>query len=343
MKDGTENQDKVREKRALSSAIGNWSFPSIDFSKPVQSKALLKTVNILCKVFGKRLPIRFFAHYQNDFDASVLKYIPDVQCLLVDCLQEISNPEQIFKLSKLKKLSFGVYNYDNPEFLYQLNLGDLEQLSISETKKRNFDLSPLREAKQIRSLFVEGHDKNIEVIGELKNLETLRLYSIGKKESLEFISKIVRLQTLEIVLGSRQNIDEITLPFLRELRVVRIRELDNLGDFSRFPRLKSLRVEDQIKLHSISFQTHDLTELWIVNCKSLKVLTGLENLQKIKHIHCAQTSLDYEALSELNWSKSLKALSLYSGSEKRDAALLRKLKAKGYKQLPWTYGDILDC
>ena len=125
--------------------------------------------------------------------------------------------------------------------------------------------------------------------------------------------------------------------FLRDLSVVRVRGLDDLGDLSRFPRLKSLHVTDQIKLHSISLQTPDLTDLWIVSCKSLKALTGLENLQKIKNIHCAQTSLDYEALSELNWPKSLKSLSLYSGSEKRDAALERKIKAKGYKQFRWTF------
>jgi len=326
-----EKQDKIRKKSLLSTAIGSWSFPSIDFSRPVQSKVLLKAVNILCKVFGKRLPIRFFAYEGTAFDASVLEHLPDVQWLKVDCLQEISNSERIFELSKLKKFSFGVYNYDNPKFLHQLSLDKLEQLSISETKKRNFDLSPLGEGKQIRSLFVEGHNKNIEAIGELKNLETLRLWSIGKSTSLEFVSKIVKLESLEIVLGGRQNISEIFLPFLREMRIGLVRGFNDLGDLSRFPRLKHLRVEDQIKLKSISFQTPNLTELWIINCKSLNALASLENLNKIKHIHFAQTSLDYEALSEFNWSKSLKALSLYSGSEKRDAVLLRKLKAKGYK------------
>ena len=331
MNDERENQDNIRKKSLLSFAIESWSFPSIDFSKPVQSKALLKVVNILCKIFGKRLPIRFFSYDNTAFDASVLEHLPDVQWLKVDCLQEISNSERIFELSKLKKLSFGVYNYDNPNFLHQLSLDKIEQLSISETKKRNFDLSPLSEGKQIRSLLVEGHTKNIEAIGELKNLETLRLWSIGKKTSLEFVSKIPKLDSIEIVLGGRQNIDEISLPFLREMRISLVRGFNELGDLSRFPKLKHLRIENQIKLQSISFPTPNLTKLWIVNCKSLSALTNLEYLQNIKLVHCAQTSLDYEALSEFNWSKSLKVLSLYYGNEKRDAALRRKLKTKGYK------------
>ena len=241
----------------LSSAIGNWSFSSIDLSKPGQSNALLKTVNILCKIFGERLPVRFFAHYGTTFDASVLEHLPDVQWLKVDCLQEISNSERIFELPKLKKFSFGVYHYDNSNFLHQLNLDKLEQLLISETKKRNFDLSPLREAKQIRDLSVEGHTKNIEVIGELEDLECLSLRSMGKSTSLEFVSKITKLESLEIALGGSQNIEEFFLPFLRNLSVVRVRGLDDLGDLTRFPRLKNLRVVDQIKLHSISLQTPD--------------------------------------------------------------------------------------
>ncbi|MEP3654250.1 MAG: hypothetical protein ABJO36_05075 [Litorimonas sp.] len=337
-----KSQGKVRKKSFRLSMIGNWSFPSIDFSKPGQSKPLLKTINFLCKIFGKRLPVRFFAHYGTSFDASILEHLPDVQWLLVDCLQDISNSEQIFELSKLKRFSFGVYNYDNPSFLHKLNLDKLEQLSISETKKRNFDLSPLREAKQIRDLSIEGHSQNIEVIGELESLERLSLRSISKSTSLEFVSNIAELESLEIVLGGRQNIDEVFLPSLKELKVTRVRGLDDLGDLSRFPGLRSLRVADQIKLHSISFQNPNLTDLWIVNCKLLKTLTCLENLRNIKHVHCAQTSLDYEALSDLKWAKSLKSLSLYSGNEKRDAALERKIKAKGYKHFRWTFENILD-
>lgn len=337
MKSEKENQDKVRKKNLLSSAIGNWSLPSIDFSKPGQSKTLLKAVNTLCKVFGKRLPIRFFAHYGTGFDASVLEHLPDVQWLLIDCLQDISNPERIFELSKLKKFSFGVYNYDNLNFLHQLKLHRLEQLTLGETKKRNFDLSPLRDGKQIRSLTVEGHDKNIDMIGDMENLENLRLWSIGKKTSLEFVSKLTKLETLEIVLGGRQNIDEISLPFLREMKIALVRGFNDFGDLSRFPRLKYLQVEDQTKLQSISLQTPNLTELRIITCKSLSALTDLEVLKKINYVHCAQTSLDYEALSEFKWAKSLKVLSLFSGSRKRDEALERKLNAKGYKQFRWTF------
>ena len=324
------NPDTVNEDTLLS-AIGAWGLPTIQFSKPGQSTALLKSINALCKIFGKKLPIRFYAHYQNDFDASVLEHLPDVQWLLVDCLREISNPEQIFKLSKLKKLSFGVYNYHTQNFLNQLNIDKLEQLTIGETKKRNFDLSPLRDGKQIRSLSVVGHEKNINVIEEMNNLESLSLHSIGKKVSLDFVSRIAKLKTLKITLGGRENINEIKHPLLRELEIIRIRGFNDLGNLTRFPHLRRLKIEDQIKILSISLQTPELTELKVLNCKSLNELNGLEALQKINHLRCSRTSLDYEYLSQLNWAKSLKVLALHSGNNKRDKALRSQLDARGFK------------
>ena len=323
--------DTVNEDTLLS-AIGAWGLPTIQFSKSGQSKALLKSINTLCKVFGKKLPIRFYAHYQNDFDASVLEHLPDVQWLLVDCLHEISNPEKLFELPKLKKLSFGVYNYHTQDFLNHLDIEKLEQLTIGETKKRNFDLSPLREGNQIRSLSVVGHDKNIDAIGEMEDLEALSLHSIGKKVRLDFVSSIAKLKTLKITLGGRENIDEIKHLLLRELEIIRIRGFDDLGDLSRFPHLRRLHIEDQIKILSISLQNPDLNELKVLNCKSLNELNGLEALKKINHVRCYRTSLDYESLSQLNWAQSLKVLALYSGNNKRDEALRRQLDSKGFKE-----------
>lgn len=325
------NPNKIDEETLLS-AIGAWGLPTIQFSKPGQSKALLKSINSLCKVFGKKLPIRFYAHYQNDFDASVLEHLPDVQWLLVDCLHEIYNPEVIFELPKLKKFSFGVYNYHAQDFLNRLDIGKLEQLTIGETKKRNFDLSPLREGNRIRSLSVVGHNKNINVIGEMENLEALSLHSIGKKFGLDFVSSIAKLKTLKITLGGRDNIDEIKHPLLRELEIIRIRGLDDLGDLSRFPNLRRLHIEDQIKILSVSLQNPELNELMVLNCKALNELNGLEALKKINHLRCYKTSLDYESLSQLNWAKSLKVLALYSGNNKRDKALRSQLNSRGFKE-----------
>lgn len=306
--------------------------PIIQFSKPNYSKPLLKSINTLCKIFGSKLPVRFFGHYQNDFDATILQYLPDVQWLLIDCLQEIANPEFVFKLRKLKKLSFGVYHYKNPNFLSQLDVSKLESLVLSETKSRNIDLANLRQAQIMKDLFVGGHTKNLADISQMKALKSLRLGSISKKMDLGFVSDITNLTDLKITLGGRNNIDEVSHPILRELQIIRVRGLSDLGDLSRFPDLERLHIEDQIRLLSLELNLPMLRSLQIRNCKSLAHLNNLESLTRLKHLRCYGTSLDYEGLSQRTWQKTVKTIDFYSGNAKRDAEIRRSLDARGYRE-----------
>lgn len=325
------NPDKVTEKSVLS-AKGAWGLPTIQFSNSGQSKELLKSINALCKVFGAELPIRFYGHYRKGFDASVLKHLPDVQWLLIDCLHDISSPEVVFQIPHLKKLSFGVYNYENPNFLSQLNLQKLEQLTIGETNKRDIDLAPLTNAERMYSLAVVGHTKNIVEIGHMQSLKELSLYSIGKKNSLEFVSKIAQLKSLKIVLGGRQNIDEVSHSLLQELEIIRVRGLNDIGDLSRFPRLERLQIEDQIQLNTVELASPNLEEIKILNCKRLNLIEGLSDLTKLKHLRCSRTALDYDKLSEFNWPESMEIVALYSGNKKQDEMIRMRLDKKGLKE-----------
>jgi len=327
------NPDKVTEKSVLS-AKGTWGLPTIQFSKSGQSKGLLKSINALCKVFGAKLPVRFYGHYENGFDATVLKHLPDVQWLLIDCLQDMSNSENVFQLPKLKKLSFGVYNYENSEFLSQLNLQKLEQLTIGETKKRNIDLALLAKAKKMRSLSIVGHSTNIVEVRHMQSLEELSLNLIGKKNSVEFISKIANLKTLKIILGGRQNIDEVSHPVLEELEIIRVRGLNNIGELSRFPCLKRLQIEDQIQLKSIELASPKLEDLKILNCKNFNQIEGLSSLKKLKQLRCSRTALDYAELTEFSWPESMETLALYSGNKKQDEIIRKRLDMKGFKEFP---------
>jgi len=273
-----DNPDKVTEKNVLS-AKGAWGLPTIQFSEVGQSKRLLKSINALCKIFGSRLPIRFYGHYQNDFDASVLNHLPDVQWLFIDCLQNISNSDAIFQLPKLKKLSFGVYNYENPDFLNQLNLQELEQLTIGETKKRNIDLALLAKAEKIHSLSIIGHTKNINEVGHMQSLQDLTLNLIGKKNGLEFASKIAKLNSLKIMLGGRQNINEVSHPLLQELQIIRVRGFNNIGDLSRFPRLQRLH----LRCSRTALDYDKLSEFsWPENMQTVALYSGNKKQDDIR-------------------------------------------------------------
>lgn len=323
--------DKAPTKSFLSN-IGIESLPTIQFSKLSYTKTTLKSINALCKVFGKKLPIRFYGHYNNDFDAAILKHLPDVQWLLIDCLQEISNPEYIFQLSKLKKLSFGVYDYKNPNFLSQLDIENLESLSLSETKGRDIDLTQLGKAQAMQELFVQGHTKGIFEISKMNALKSLTLSSISKKTRLEFVSSIADLKTFRLILGGRENINEISHSKLNELEVIRVRGLSNLGDLSRFPHLERLQIEDQIQIQLLELNATKLKEIKIINCKSLRQLEHLDLMKNLEQMRCYRTSLDYEHLASREWPETLKTLALYTGKSKRDEAIRKQLDLRGYKE-----------
>jgi hypothetical protein len=317
--------------RMIEAIIASGQRPTIQFSQPGYSPELLRSVNHLCGKFGKELEVRFFGHYGGHFDASVLNHIPDVSWLSVDCL-EIVNEQEIANLAPLRRLSFGVYKFDKPRFLYQLDLRKLDSLVLSENAKRNLDLSALQNSRELETLFLNGFSKNIEVLAGLPKLKQLSLGGIAKTQSLRFVCDMSGLRSLTLILGSRQSIDEIAHPGLEELSVLRVRGLEGLGSLERFPCLRELTVEDQNKIGSINVSGSSLRKLILMNCKNLKEIEGLGGLGELVEFRTSQTRLDLKALLEGEWPPSLEVLALYSGSQKWNDAARETLNRRGYRE-----------
>lgn len=181
---------------------------------------------------------------------------------------EIRNEIELTKLRKLKKLSFGVYRFDENNFLDQLPLENLSSVSLVENAKANFDLKPLQKCAQLIDLYISGHRKNIEVLGSLPALKSLRLNSIRKEQRLSFLCKIGALRSLTLLLGGRTDIEEVQHASLEELAILRVRGFENLGSLSRFPGLRRLQIDDQLQLHSILIDAPRLEDLVVYNCKN---------------------------------------------------------------------------
>ncbi len=304
--------------------------PTVQFTKPGTPRLLLKAVNKLCALFGDKLEVRFCGHYSDVFDASILRHVPDVRWLSVDCLQTIANEDEVFALPKLRKLSFGVYDFDRPTFLSEFDLSGLTSLRLSENKKNNFDLAPLGGCEKLQTLSLTGHTKNIDEISRLPRLTELRLWSIAKRQSLEFVNGIPQLDTLRIVLGGRENIDELAHPRLRDLEVIRVRALNSLGDLSRFPNLARLHVEDQLQLRSVPVDGTNLQEVSLHNCKKLEQVPGLLELPALRAFRTSRTKLDLDSLLNADWPKTMESVALYSGNQKWNNRARKLLDEKGY-------------
>lgn len=308
--------------------------PIIQFSEAPSSNALLAQVNQLCQRFGAQLEIRFYGFYRQPqgFDGRLLQHLPDVANLSLDCLQQATQLEQLQQLSQLTKLRLGIYHFDQHELLNSLNLSQLSSLSLAENRQRNIDLSFIGDCPNLNQLFIQGHTKNIEVISQLTQLQSLALSGISNKQSLAFINAINSLQSLWLMLGSRDSVAEITLPALQQLELVRIKQLTDVGDLNRFSQLQQLKIEDQAKLSQLSFSqpNQTLTALRLHNVKQLQTINGLSQLSALTalDIHISQLELD-TLLAEL--PAQVEKFDFSTSSAKQNRLLRQQLQAKHFR------------
>lgn len=292
---------------------------------------ILADVNELCLKFDESLCIRFYGHYTNQFDCKILEKIPNVKCLYIDCLQSADNLEVLKKLSELKSLSLGVFELQDTEILNFDNLKNLTELIVTDTKTKGFNLDYLRQFKKLKSLRIAGHTKNIDAIGELSELEYLSLNSI-KKVPVNFINKLKKLKTLDFILGSRENLNEIEENLIENLDITWVRGFNDLSCISKFPKLKTLKVEDEIQLPKIHFENifPDLTDLKILNCKTLETIVGLKNLPQLSSLIVYQTKVDFDNFMLQELPKQLKYLGFHTTKSKIDKDIKATLESKGY-------------
>lgn len=268
----------------------------VQYSKSGYSAQQLTLLNQLAKNYGRSFEIRFYGHYSEVFDASVLQLIPDAQCVSIDCLMEASNLEALSSLRNLVELSLGVFELKDPDVLSYCNLPYLKALSLGDTRKCNIDFRHLSKCVDLERFHTTGHTKNISTICSLPVLKGLSLSSIKKKESIDFVSSIPTLKTLRLILGGRASIAQVTSTQLESLEVIRVQGLEDLGNLGRFENLERLLIEDQIRLAEVKVGPNSrLIDMKIINCKTLETIAGIEDLKRLSSLRIYKTAIDYES------------------------------------------------
>ena len=303
----------------------------VQFSNKTYDDKALAHLNELCSRYDKNFAIRFYGFYSGAFDFNTLLKIPNVKNLYVDCLTKAENINAIEQLQNLGKLSLGVYELKETEILNSPNLKRLTELIITDTRTKAFNLEYLKDYKDLKSLIISGHNKNIDAVGELSSLEYLSFNSI-KKTPVDFVNKLRKLKTLKFILGGRENIHEIEENEIEHLKIVWVRGFNDLSNISNFKKLKTLLVEDNIQLPGIRFDK-DLTyleDLKILNCKTLNSLTGLENLASLKQLRIYKTAIEFDKLINQRLPKDLKTFAFYTNKQKVDNEIKQVLASKGF-------------
>lgn len=329
MHDRITNPQTIPSERELLDRPGN-RLPVIQFSQPSYGEGQLEQVNTLCRSLGNKVEVRFYGHHSEPFDASVLRHLPDVRRLSIDCLHAITNLDALYELQALQSFSFGVETFDDAAFLKNLRLGKLEDFALTNTKKNNIELGRLAEAPNLKSVWLYGHTKQIERLADCPKLNDIILGQIQSSQSLEFLSDVENLESLRIILGGRPDTNEVQHTNLQKLEIIRVRGYGDTGDLARFPRLSTLVIEDQIQLETLSLRGASLRALSIYNCKKLTSIDGLESQKGLASVKLVKTALPLDELARRKWPESLEVLALRSGSKRSDDALRTLLNERGY-------------
>lgn len=305
----------------------------VQFSDRTYNDALLHELNELSLRHGENFGIRFYGYSQDPFDCKVLTKIPQVKCLYVDCLQTADNVSVLTELQYLQKLHIGIFELQDTEILGAENFTKLKEFTISDTKTKGLNLEYLKNYKHLSSLGVCGHTKNIDTIGALNTLRSLSLHLIGNKIPVDFVNKLKNLDTLRFMLGGRENINEIDENEIKRLEIVRVRGFKEFKNISKFKKLNSLHIEDQIQLTNLDFDPplEYLEDVKLLNCKTLSTLNGLGNLASLKHLRVYKTNIDFDTLIQQPLPKSLDIFAFYTEKAKVDKAIYEKLKNMGYR------------
>src|SRR5687768_2713963 len=123
----------------------------------VSRAAYLGWIQDACAALGDALEVRFFDHFEEEFDASVLDGLPGIRRLSIDGLPIVRHPEAVGRLPRLTSLRFGPRRVENGRMLSALGVDRLEDFTLAGTPAPALDLSPLGEARSLRSLRLLGH------------------------------------------------------------------------------------------------------------------------------------------------------------------------------------------
>ena len=288
---------------------------SIGFSGPAPRSAIA-------------LEVRFYDHRGDAFDALVLDELHEIHCLSIDGVENIRHPEAVGRLPKLTQLRFGPWHVDDVKILAPIGVHRLTHFTLAGTPTPAIDLSPLGEARSLRSLRLLGHGKNTEAIGRLPSLAELALQP-SAKFSLECINPLISLETLKFVLGNVKTIGPIeALPALRDLSFREVRNLEDLGNLERFPGLRRLLVSDQPRITELRVGRGNaaLEHLYLYSVPRLHRLIGFSELPAVKSFFAYDSRLD------LPWSElpaTLTHFQLMTKTVKGRAEHDAQVRAKG--------------
>jgi len=281
---GKHEVSKGVNQNDLEILASNPKTQSIQFASPLTDKEieLLELV-----VFSKRpdISLRVYGHYGETCDLAFIQKIPSLRKFSADCLTDASGIEVVAQLENLEHLGVGIFNLDNFDFLDKIN-SNLKELYLHQTRSKKPKIRSIQRFEQLEFLYLEGQQKGIEAISNLKKLEKIVLSSISTN-NIDYLKNLEHLWSVDIKLGSIKDLSSLTtLPSLKYLELWQIRDLSDLSFISELGSLQNLFIQSLkhiTKLPDFS-NNKKLIRIYLENLKGLKDLSTLKNAPSLKEL-----------------------------------------------------------
>ena len=122
--------------------------------------------------------LRLYGFYFGVCDLSILLRMGNVRHFAVDNVMAATGLEYLSHLSQLESLNIGIYDLKSFEFLASLPCEQIQSLTLLATESKSPDLRHVDRFSNLKKLYIEGHKKNIEKVGNLQQLEDQRGHSM---------------------------------------------------------------------------------------------------------------------------------------------------------------------
>jgi hypothetical protein len=199
---------------------------------------------------------------------------------------------------------------------------ELEDLLIGMTASKRFSLGTLTRFTGLRTLYLEGQQKDFEAIGKLEALEDLTIRSITLPD-LAALVPLQRLRSLDIKLGGTRDI--ALAPRIGALEYVElwmVRGLDDVSALAEVPTLKQFFLQALKNVTRLpSFR--DASALRGATLQTMKGITDLSPLAEAPNLESVNIidmgHLQPEALRPFVGHPTLRSAAIGLGSDRKNA------------------------
>jgi hypothetical protein len=296
------------------------------------------TIELLNNKFFPLRPdvtLRAWGFVSSIFDLSFSKQLKNVRHFSADSIMQAINIESVAEMENLESLGIGIYNLTDFQFLNSVSI-NLKKIMIERTKSKKPSLSHLRRFENLRDIYLEGQQKDIEVLSELPNIEKLVLRSISTPD-VSYIRNKQKLWSLAIKLGGISDLRLISE--MQNIKYLELWQIRGLSDINFIQNLCSLQYLFLQNLRNITALPRfsrllKLRRLYLENLENLQDISSLDNVPALQEfIHCEVINQKPEDYLPLLQNKKLKRVFAGFGSTKLHDRFNNLLEENGIERM----------